>query len=217
MNNGPQLEQAKWKNQLRGAFAFYNAPFASHPTDEKFALSALSLALREGSSREDIEQEIRTYLNSKAIQKSYIEQQVKWFRIYFRSMYSEMTNCWILHCPQNTERNFLAIFSGRTNLHKVLYHAMQIYESKEFNQVTQFMRAKKKSWLVFSISYYTFPSGAQWQGRVFIGKSPNYVLERADAFLSKGLNPDSIVCWKPKAIPDDPGPSWEGMPYRERG
>ncbi len=206
---------ADWHRQLRGAFAFDSAPFASHPTDERFACGAIANAVRFGASKSEIETEIYRYLRSRGVAPNYIEIQVRYFRIYFSSKYSSIKNCWILSKSINESQEFISIFSGRKSVDDILCHCMYIYESKEFNHATQFMRAKKKRWPTFSIEFHRFESGGLWEGKASIGSNPTYTLEKGDAVLSKALDPSSIVVWKAKPIPEDPGPTWSGLRYKE--
>lgn len=200
-----------WRRLLKGAFAFGTAPFASHPNDERRALEAIAHAIREGISKQEIEAEIRSYMTGKGVHPDFIIYQVKIFRIFFSKQYSIIRNCWILSAPNTGDYNFIALFSGRISLETILWHCMYIYESREFNQTTQFMRAKKKLWPTFRIDFHRFPGGGLWEGRARLGESPQYLLERADATLSRGLDPLSNINWKAKPIQDDPGETWDGM------
>jgi hypothetical protein len=202
-----------WRRQLKGAFAFDSAPFAVHPNDERRAIAAISSAIRSGASKIEIEQEIRAYFESRSARAEFISYQLKLFRSYFSRQYSMVKNCWVLSKPSPQNSEFVAIFSGRTAIDKVLYYSMHIYESREYNQSTQLMRAKKKIWPVFRIRFHEFPSGGLWEGKALIGECPEYLLEKADAILTKGLDPSSAIVWNPKPIPDDPGETWHGMRY----
>jgi hypothetical protein len=201
-----------WRKQLKGAFAFDSAPFASHPNDERRALLAIATAIRSGASKVDIEREICEYFRIKGFGAEFISYQLRLFRSYFSRHYSSIKNCWILSKGQK-KPEFVAIFSGRVAIDKILHHSMHIYETREYNHSTQFMRAKKKSWPVLRVRFHEFASGALWQGRISIGDCPTYLLERADANLTKTLDPFSAVSWKPKPLPDDPGETWHGMLY----
>jgi hypothetical protein len=204
---------ADWRRQLKGAFAFDSAPFAIHPNDERRALIAISNAVCSGASKAEIEGEIERYFRDRKSAEEFIKYQIRLFRSYFGRQYSAISNCWILSKPSANSVEFIAIFSGRTSIDNVLYRCMHIYESREYNQATQLMRAKKKSWPVFRIQFHTFESGALWEGRALVGESPGYLLERADATLSKGLDPTSSIVWRSKPIPKDPGENWHGMRY----
>ncbi|MCZ8545322.1 hypothetical protein OOJ09_14105 [Mesorhizobium qingshengii] len=204
---------ADWRRQLKGAFAFDSAPFAVHPNDERRARTAISNAIRSGASKTEIEREIEKYFQDRKSAQEFIKYQIGLFRSYFGSQYSTIRNCWVLSKATLNGAEFIAIFSGRTSIDDILCHCMHIYESREYNQATQLMRAKKKSWPVFRIQFHPFESGALWEGRAFVGESPDYLLERADATLSKGLDPTSSITWRPKPIPKDPGETWHGMRY----
>ncbi|MER9475080.1 hypothetical protein [Mesorhizobium sp. M0520] len=204
---------ADWRRQLKGAFAFDSAPFAVHPNDERRALTAISNAIRSGASKIEIEREIEKYFQDRTTGQEFILYQIYLFRSYFNRQYSIIKNCWILSKTSTNGVEFITIFSGRTSIDTVLYHCMHIYASREYNQATQLMRAKKKSWPVFRIQFHQFESGSLWEGRASIGESPDYLLERADATLSKGLDPTSSITWRPKLIPKDPGETWHGMRY----
>jgi hypothetical protein len=203
-----------WQRLLRGAFAFETAPFASHPSDERRALEAVALATRCGVSKIEIERKIREYLLSKNYNPDRIPNQIRAFRKFFAAQYAEIKNCWILSQPKNGEQEFVYIFSGRKSLDDILYYCMHIYQCPEFNGATQFMRAKKKRWPTFKVDFHRFEGGGLWEGRASIGSDPTYLLERAYAVLSKRLDPTSAVVWRPLPIPNDPGPTWEGLRIR---
>jgi hypothetical protein len=203
-----------WRRQLKGAFAFDSAPFAIHPNDERRAIVAVSNAIRSGATKADIEQEIGDHFRSRNAREEFISYQLKLFRSHFSRQYSMVRNCWVLSKPLPQKPEFVAIFSGRTGIDSILSFCAHIYESREYNNATQFMRAKKKVWPIFRIQFHAFPSGALWEGKAIIGNAPEYLLEKADATLSKGLDPSSTVVWKPKPVPDDPGETWHGIRYR---
>jgi hypothetical protein len=203
-----------WQTQLKGAFAFQAAPFAVHPNDERRAIAAISNAIRSGASKADIELEIREYLTTHCCTQEFILYQISLFRSFFRRQYAQVKNCWILSRPNPDTNEFIAIFSGRKSLDDILWHCMHIYQIREFNQATQFMRARKKRWPNFQIKFHEFDGGALWEGRTYVGENPAYILEKADATLSNGLDPTSSIVWKPKPIPCDPGSTWHGLRYR---
>lgn len=107
------------------------------------------------------------------------------------------------------------MISGRKSFYAALEIAVPTFESKEYNQATQFMRAKKAKWPVMSVRMYEYESKALWSGRAVISQEPLYILERADAWLSNKLDPTSAIVWRPKDPPPDPGPTWAGIAYND--
>ena len=202
-----------WHRLLRGAFAFETAPFGSHPCDERRALEAIAMAIRAGASRMDIEDEICEYLSSKKYNPERIPDQIRIFRKFFSKQYMEIRNCWILSRPIENRKTFISIFSGRKPIDDILYYCMHIYQTLEYNDATQFMRAKKKRWPTFQIKFHRFESGGLWEGRASIGSNPEYLLEKADATLRRNWIQILTLCGIRYPSPMTPVPPGKGFAF----
>ena len=78
-----------WKEDIGGCFAFDAAPFAMHATDENLAFELLKRLRDEQVGWQNVEDEIRLYLNAKTSENDWVEQQLSRAEAHFKPWLSD--------------------------------------------------------------------------------------------------------------------------------
>lgn len=177
-------DKQDWQHYLAGGFAFMDAPFGSHPLDEKRARKMYFAALRERVTLDEIKAAAADYLKKRSWNPSLIPEQIRRVERFVKSVNPTQTkkSAWLITWETIGEEltyaeRFIAIRDGRTSIEKIQEFVEQFYISTKYSLAEKMHYSSHRKDNPYPARTFAQPGNKYMLGGITCGHDP-FILAR---------------------------------------